>query len=73
MMTSGQTLPEPVKKMGYVSVNPPFKTNGIEEQKFENKFLHLHGSETIASASFTFPRIYHSFLVLTIVVQLLSG
>jgi hypothetical protein len=75
MMTSGQALPEPVRKMGYVSVNPPFKTNCIEEQKsnLEINFLHLHVSETVASASFTFPRIYHSFLVLTIVVQLLLG
>jgi hypothetical protein len=41
MMTSGQTLPEPVRKMGYVSANPPFKTNGIEEQKFGNKLFTL--------------------------------
>ena len=64
-----------VMNLGYVNVNVCFLRVVVEEQKssLEMNLLHLHGSETIASASFTFPRIYHSFLVLTIVVQLFLG
>jgi hypothetical protein len=61
--------------VGYANVNVYFSRGMVDEQKssLEMYLLHLHGSETIASANFTFPRIYHSFLVLTIDVQLPSG
>jgi hypothetical protein len=66
----------PVMNMrSYANVNVCFSRVMVEEQKssLEMNLLHLHGSEIIASASFTFPKIYHSFLILTIVVQLLLG
>jgi hypothetical protein len=64
-----------LKNMSYANVNVCFSRVTVDEQQssLEMNLLHLHGSEIIASASFTFPRINHSFLVSTIVVQLPLG
>ncbi len=57
-------------RTGHVGVK---SVDGGTKSSLEMYLIHLHGSETTASASFTYPRIYHSFLVSTIDVQLPLG